>query len=325
MATPMGLSCTISYHFGAVIIFFIASVPFFNNADPPPMANLSTSWINNPSITSFFNYSLITPVLEASSNVSQMMCGFYCPSTPQQTQPPSCLFSVVTFSRGPQLVWSANGDRPVQINATLQLTGDGDLILHDSDGTFVWSTNTSSKSVLGMKFTEFGNLVLFDPNNSAVWQSFDYPTDSLLVGQALFPGQKLTSSTSPSNWAPGLYSFKVEEDNTLAFYIESNPPLAYFRWHSDEKFIKFENATFDIQKIPFTSSSSAQFIRLDPDGHLKAYECGRDCYAVADLMTSYIGDCLYPMVCGNYGICSSNGQCSCLQDATGNSIFRQKN
>ncbi|XP_028063000.1 uncharacterized protein LOC114266311 [Camellia sinensis] len=189
---PMGLSCNICY---AVIIFFIASVSFFDDAQfSRPMAMLSTSWINKPSIyielTDFVGLSL-TPVLEGSSKGSHLICGFYCPT--QQTQ--ACLFGVVLFRSRyyfsdnspsiivPELVWSANPDRPVQIDATLQLTGDGDLILHDTDGTFVWSTNTSGKSVFGMNFTELGNLVLFDQNNATVWQSFDHPTDSLLVGQ----------------------------------------------------------------------------------------------------------------------------------------------
>ncbi|THG15724.1 hypothetical protein TEA_019771 [Camellia sinensis var. sinensis] len=107
-----------------------------------------------------------------------------------------------------------------------------------------------------MKFTEFGNLVLFDPKNSAVWQSFDHPTDSLLVGRTLFPDQKLTSSTSASNWTT---ECKLE-------------------W----------------ELIPAASSSSSQFIRLDPDGHLKAYEWTEwNWNAVADLLTlSMVNGCL---------------------------------
>ncbi|KAF5935675.1 hypothetical protein HYC85_026804 [Camellia sinensis] len=290
---PIALSCSICYLLPAGFTFFIASLPFFNNAQSPspspsPLAKLSTSWINNPSIyinSSDIQGSNLTPVLQTSpSNASQMMCGFYCPST-QQIQPSSCLFGVVIFQNTsflhfgnfslinyPQLVWSANRDRPVQINATLQLTRDGDLRLEDADGTFLWSTSTSAKSVFGMKVTELGNLVLFDRNNATVWQSFDHPTDSLLVGQTLFPGQNLTSTTSSSNSTP------------------------------------------------------AQFMRLEPDGHLKAYEWGGSNWnVVADLLTSSIGDCGYPMVCGNYSICSSTGQCSCLEEATGNSTFRQIN
>ncbi|CAL5406788.1 unnamed protein product [Camellia sinensis] len=325
----MGLSCTICY---AVIIFFIASVSFFNNAQfAPPMAELNTSWINKPVNLSGFN---LSPVLEGSYYGSHLICGFYCPT--QETQ--ACLFGVVLFDGryyfsdysspkfAPELVWSANRDRPVQIDATLQLTGDGDLILKDADGTFVWSTDTSGKSVFGMNFTELGNLVLFDQNNATVWQSFDHPTDSLLVGQTLFRGRKLTSSKSASNLTPGLFSLKVHDYyNLVVAYVESNPPLPYFKSYVGVKYVKFEKGRFLGQKISVASSSSPQFIRLDPDGHLKAYEWGGLNWNVMDLMTLDTGDCGYPMVCGNYGICSSNRQCSCHEEAIGNSTFRQIN
>ena len=333
----MGLSCNICY---AVIIFFIASVSFFDDAQfPRPMAMLSTSWINKPSIyielTDFVGLSL-TPVLEGSSKGSHLICGFYCPT--QQTQ--ACLFGVVLFAStdyfsdnssyiiAAELVWSANRDNPVQIDATLQLTGDGDLILHDAAGTFVWSTNTSGKSVFSMNFTELGNLVLFDQNNKTVWQSFDHPTDSLLVGQTLFRGQKLTSSKSTANLTPGLFSFKVQDYYEMVVaYVESNPPLPNFKSYVGVKYVKFEKESFLGEKIPVASSSSPQFIRLDPDGHLKAYEWDGQNWnwnVMADLMTSDIGDCGYPIVCGNYGICSSNGQCACPDDANSEtSTFRQ--
>ncbi|GMP67640.1 hypothetical protein CsSME_00027562 [Camellia sinensis var. sinensis] len=182
------------------------------------------------------------------------------------------------------------------------------------------------RSVFGMNFTELGNLVLFDQNNATVWQLFDHPTDSLLVGQTLFPFQKLTSSTSSSNLTPVLYSLTVQADNTLVAYVESHLSLPYFRSYSNVEYVKLENESLLGQKIPIASSSSPQFIRLNLDGHLKAYEWGRSNWnTVAHLMTSDIGDCCYPMVCGNYGICSSNGQCSCPEEAIGNSTFRQIN
>ncbi|KAI8551244.1 hypothetical protein RHMOL_Rhmol06G0169900 [Rhododendron molle] len=133
----------------------------------------------------------MTPVLSPSS-ASQFVSGFYCFSNGS-----SCFFGIVICGGryqeqnydeldGPQPVWSANQDRPVEVNATLKLTGYGDLILEDADGDMVWSTNTGGKSVMGLRFTEFGNLVLFDSNNATVWQSFDHPTDSLLIGQTQF-------------------------------------------------------------------------------------------------------------------------------------------
>ncbi|KAI6674959.1 hypothetical protein NL676_002865 [Syzygium grande] len=88
----------------------------------------------------------------------------------------------------------------VMLGATLELTSKGDLVLKDANGTVAWFTNTSGKSVLGLNMTDFGNLVLFDKNNATVWQSYDEPTDSLVLGQKLRQGQRLMPSVSETNW-----------------------------------------------------------------------------------------------------------------------------
>ncbi|KAF5949203.1 hypothetical protein HYC85_015160 [Camellia sinensis] len=156
------------------------------------------------------------------------------------------------------------------------------------------------KSVFGMNFTELGNLVLFDQNNATVWQSFDHPTDSLL-GQTLFCGQKLTSNKSASNLTPSLFSFDVQDYYEMVVaYVESNPPLPYFKSYVGVKYVKFEKESFLGRKIPFASSWLPRFIRLDHDGHLKAYQWDEwnwnwNWNVTADLMTSDIGDCSYPM------------------------------
>ena len=73
------------------------------------------------------------------------LCGFFC-----QYASNSCPFAVLIFQDvySPQPVWSANQNRPVGFNATVRLTEEGDLILADADGTFVWSTNTAGKPTL---------------------------------------------------------------------------------------------------------------------------------------------------------------------------------
>ncbi|KAI8551246.1 hypothetical protein RHMOL_Rhmol06G0170200 [Rhododendron molle] len=177
-----------------------------------------------------------------------------------------------TYINFPQLVWSANRDHPVKVNATLKFTGHGNLILEDADGDVVWSTNTGGKSVTGLRFTEVGNLVLFDRYNATVWQSFDHPTDCLLLGQKLVTGQKLIASKSSSDFSRGLFSLSVD-----VFLVG----------------------------------------RMEPDGHLKVYEWGGfELRTVADLLTPTVGECGYPMACGKYGICSSNGQCGCFEGSS---------
>ncbi|KAG5544906.1 hypothetical protein RHGRI_017384 [Rhododendron griersonianum] len=250
----------------------------------------------------------MTPVLSPSS-ASQFVSGFYCFSNGS-----SCFFGIVICGGryqeqnyaeldGPQPVWSANRDRPVEVNATLKLTGDGDLILEDADGDMVWSTNTGGKSVMGLRFTEFGNLVLFDSNNATVWQSFDHPTDSLLIGQKLVSnsGQKLIARTSSSDFSQGLFSLSVQR-GSLFGYVEANPPLVYYKsnlernqnfLNSEKEYVVFENGRFNGQT--FALGSTAQFMRLEPDGHLKVYEWVQSEWkTMADLLTSRFGDCGYP-------------------------------
>ncbi|KAL7217043.1 hypothetical protein ACSBR1_028872 [Camellia fascicularis] len=217
-------------------------------------------------------------------------CGFYCNVTYTYSDClfcndsytySACLFAVViiynpyveenytTFNL--QLVWSANRNHPVKRNATLELTHDGDLILADANGTSVWSTNTvgGEFSVSGLNLTEEGNLVLFARNKSTVWQSFDHPTDSLLLGQKLVPGQKLTARASESNWSQGLYSLAIHGDGLFA-YVESNPPQSYNKSSLEgNSYAKFENGSFNGAAVPLASTHISQFMRLEDDGQLK--------------------------------------------------------
>ncbi|GMN67731.1 hypothetical protein TIFTF001_036801 [Ficus carica] len=123
--------------------------------------------------------------MKAVLSVKGFYCGIYCTG--------SCrfyFFSIIAVGGGSHnAVWSADTDHPLREDALLQLTRDKGLVLRRSDGTTVWSaTNTTGTPVVGMNLTEAGNLVLFDSQSTAVWQSFDHPVDALLVGRRLYKG-----------------------------------------------------------------------------------------------------------------------------------------
>ncbi|RVW85885.1 G-type lectin S-receptor-like serine/threonine-protein kinase SD2-5 [Vitis vinifera] len=115
------------------------------------------------------------------------VCGFYC-----NYECDGYLFAVLIFPYGnldasgndlvvefPKVVWSANRNNLVGANATLQLTGEGDLILKEANGTV----------------------------------SFDHPTDSLIPGQTLVSGQKMIASVSEKNWSEGFLSFYATSED----------------------------------------------------------------------------------------------------------------
>ncbi|KAI3734283.1 hypothetical protein L6452_13748 [Arctium lappa] len=307
-----------------------------------PSANLSNTWISNKygsnSIV-FSDGSRIIPILlketdestQFTAQSSKFLCGLFCNGTCT-----SFIFSIFIVHRSVLMthmvpshaIWSANQDNPIREGATLNLTVAGELVLHDVDGTKVWTTNTTGKSVVGMNLTSSGNLVLFNVHNLVVWQSFDHPKDCLLPGQNLFQGQKLISSVSSTNWTKGQYSLQVTDEGLFA-YVESNPPQVYASigvqdpsTHKERSYIRFLNGslsffgepTHPTILFPLSTSPLPQYLKLMPDGHFQVFQWQDGWTVVRDLLTS--GDCLYPLACGRNAICSANQQCSCPRSSS---------
>ncbi|KAF9602826.1 hypothetical protein IFM89_031686 [Coptis chinensis] len=67
--------------------------------------------------------------------------------------------------------------------------------------------------------------------------------------------------------------------------------------------------------------STVGFFLYRVDGHLKVFERSSSGWEeVDDLLTDLLDDCNYPMVCGNYGICS-NGKCTCPGETSDNTSY----
>ncbi|PWA92730.1 S-locus glycoprotein domain-containing protein [Artemisia annua] len=101
------------------------------------------------------------------------------------------------------VVWVANRDHPLP-NATsnmLKISSPGILVLSNNN-TMIWSSNTtkttSSRNVTS-KLHDNGNLVLLDQHENVLWQSFDYPTDTLLPGMKL--GKNLVTGLEWHLWS----------------------------------------------------------------------------------------------------------------------------
>ncbi|MCD9641571.1 hypothetical protein HAX54_027799 [Datura stramonium] len=319
---------------------FMASILIFSSqhlisGQPPAtfITNSSISWINSPSyVVNSTDGAQVTPILSREGNGTVFVCGFLC-----DFNGTACVFGVLLFPKTydsylyyPKLVWSANRNNPVKVNATLQLRQDGGMFLMDSNGTLIWNTNTSGKIVLGFNLTMMGNLVLFGKSNDTIWQSFDHPTDSLVPGQIMAPGQKLISSISATDWNEGMFTLDVRSSGLFA-YIESNPRQLYMSILAGKKPFQFPGLRVVFQRnisegmyIQRFDFLNAQFMRFGADGHLRVY-IWRGSYweEGLDLLTDSNGDCGYPTVCGNYSVCG-NGQCSCLQSAVGQTNFFQQ-
>jgi hypothetical protein len=107
--------------------------------------------------------------------------GFY------RASPTVFTFSV-WFARAKEstVVWTADRARPVHSKGS-RLTLDkrgGALVLTDYDGEPVWnSSSAGAPAASRVRLCDTGNLVVEDAGGNALWQSFDYPTDTLLPTQ----------------------------------------------------------------------------------------------------------------------------------------------
>ncbi|KAK7324624.1 hypothetical protein VNO77_28340 [Canavalia gladiata] len=87
------------------------------------------------------------------------------------------------------VVWVANRAKPVKDNSSmLHINSEGNLVLVNQNGIVAWSAK-SRKKVLNpiVQLLNSGNLVVKDDKDpeNYLWQSFDYPSDTLLPGMKL--------------------------------------------------------------------------------------------------------------------------------------------
>ena len=87
--------------------------------------------------------------------------------------------------RTQNLVWVANGGKPINdSSATLKLNSSGSLVLTHNNN-IVWFTNSSTNAQKPVaQLLDTGNLVIKEDSVSEtyLWQSFDYPSNTLLAG-----------------------------------------------------------------------------------------------------------------------------------------------
>ncbi|KAM3744171.1 hypothetical protein ACB098_06G032300 [Castanea mollissima] len=131
------------------------------------------------------------------------------------------------------VIWTANrDDPPVSSNATLDLTIDGKLLLLTGKGSEKSVANVSEPAT-SVAMLDSGNFVLYGNDSNVIWDSFDFPTDTILGGQNLSGGHNLVSSVSISDHSSGRYSLNMELDGNLVAYPVNSSDDASAYWFSN--------------------------------------------------------------------------------------------
>ncbi|PNX80914.1 G-type lectin S-receptor-like serine/threonine-protein kinase [Trifolium pratense] len=122
--------------------------------------------------------------------------GFFSPGSSSTNRYVGLWYKKIPVQR---VVWVANRDNPIKDNSSkLIISQDGNLVLVNQNESLIWwstniTTTKASTSSLVVQLLDNGNLVLRDEKNnnnstgesSFLWQSFDYPCDTLLAGMKI--------------------------------------------------------------------------------------------------------------------------------------------
>nr|CAG2165877.1 At421380-like [Capsella bursa-pastoris]CAG2169200.1 At421380-like [Capsella bursa-pastoris] len=240
-------------------------------------------------------------------------------------------------------VWVANRDHPLSSSIGTLRISDNNLVVLDQSETPVWSTNLTGGSVISPVVAELldnGNFVLRDSNNNSpdgyLWQSFDFPTDTLLpemkLGWDLKTGSNrlIRSWKRPDDPASGDFTFKLETGGFPEIILWYKESLVYRSgpWNG----IRFsgvpEMQPYDYMVFNFTASSEEvtysfkvtktdvySRVSLSSMGVLQRFTWIETAqtwnlfwYAPKDQCDEY-------KECGAYGYCDSNTSpvCNCIK------------
>ncbi|CAI9099771.1 OLC1v1036635C1 [Oldenlandia corymbosa var. corymbosa] len=239
----------------------------------------------------------------------------------------------IWFTKPKTLVWMANREKPVNgVGSKVSLGSNGAMVLTDFDGTVSWDTNTTSTDIARAELLNSGNLVLKNSRGDVKWQSFDYPTDTLLPNQNFTRNSRLVSSSRNGSYDPRYFSLKFDSDNVLRL-IYDGPEISSIYWPNPEDTVRdngrtsynsTRNAVLD-DRGWFLSSDGLNFktidmgfginrrMTLDYDGNLRVYSLNNSTGSWQVSWQALTNPCLIRGLCGENGICvfSSQPKCSC--------------
>ncbi|KAL5976423.1 hypothetical protein ACLOJK_020754 [Asimina triloba] len=214
--------------------------------------------------------------------------------------------------------------------AATHLSFNGSLLLSDSHSRPLWATpNTRAGNRLRLLNTS--NLQIMDAG-AVVWQSFDFPYDTLVENQNFTSQMTLRSSN-------GLYSMRATPGylglysdfggGTAQLYwkrtpletkaqIEEGQGSIYARVEPDGFLGLYQTEKAPLDVLAFATYHRGVYgfrrLRLESDGNLRA-EFWNSTAWVLDF-EAIQETCNLPLACGGYGLCRPGKGCSCLDNRT---------
>lgn len=200
----------------------------------------------------------------------------------------SRLAVVILHVASSETIWTANPiSFPAWTDRTL-LRFDGGFVLSDADGRVFWSTQTTGDRAVLLNSSNLQIQFRRDPT-VALWQSFDFPADSLVENQnfssemVLISSNRVFSARLGDDFI-GFYA-AFNEEKTQIYYrhralqakaqvVPGGGPV-YLRLNSDGFLGMYQNGTVPVDLQAFNTfqkpANGFLRLRLDPDGNFRGF------------------------------------------------------
>ncbi|KAG5551164.1 hypothetical protein RHGRI_009555 [Rhododendron griersonianum] len=232
------------------------------------------------------------------------------------------------------VVWVASRDNPLTDSSVLTIAADGNLVIQEGSFSHLLS-NISSSGNTSATLLDSGNLVLIDRSSGDIlWQSFDYPTDTLLPGMKVGYDKRNGKTWSLLAWkskedpGPGVFSFKLDPQGTSQFFILKEFQKYWTsgiwngrsfslipEWNQNDldiySYVTNDNESYFTYAL-LNPSLTIRFV-LDVSGQLKLITWLETAGLWALLWSQTMQWCDLNPYCGAFGACNpSSIQCQCL-------------
>ncbi|GLU23656.1 hypothetical protein SLE2022_396450 [Rubroshorea leprosula] len=162
------------------------------------------------------------------------------------------------------IVWSANGDNPVEIKSNVELTSNG-LVLRAPSGMELWRSNSTQNGTEGVSHAamlDTGNFVITGMNSDNIWESFQNPTDTILPGQELGVDSILSSAISRTSYKKGRFQLRFTSGYLVLNQIDvvTGKPFQFYLNITDGSSLIFNESGYILIR-----KSSGSLVELAPN------------------------------------------------------------
>ncbi|KAK1370221.1 Bulb-type lectin domain-containing protein [Heracleum sosnowskyi] len=158
------------------------------------------------------------------------------------------------------IVWFGNDGNTVSRGSRVQLTADRGLVVTDPKGKQLWNSGKISDQaqVSHALFNDTDNFQLLSSDSTKLWESFSYPTDTLLPTHIMPTGGVLYSRRNKNDFSRGRFQLRLLQDGNLV--LNTREILTNFAYKA-----YYISGTYD----PSNTTNSGYQVLFDDSGYIQ--------------------------------------------------------